>query len=123
MRRTARIVKISNMSLRRAIILGIVVALVHALGVGATAWYVAVSTEGQAALVWVYWMLADLPISLLYALFDGNFLIVHGLLGSIWWCFLVYLLIRGTAALRLKFAGPRSTENRTQRGQKNPNGQ
>jgi hypothetical protein len=75
------------------------VASMHLLGVGVTEWYVSTSPAGQAPMVWVYWAFADFPLSLLYAFLDDSFLIVHGLLGTIWWYFLSVALARCLVAL------------------------
>src|SRR5438094_10301411 len=38
----------------------------HAVLFAATVTYVYLSSAGQAALVWVFWIVADVPVSLLY---------------------------------------------------------
>ena len=71
------------------------VAALHLVGALLTAWYVSVASasSGQAGLVWVFWMLVDLPISFLaYTLSDVGFLFTHALLGSLWWYFLVMVV-------------------------------
>jgi hypothetical protein len=86
------------------------VALLHLLGVLATAWYVAESTDGQAPMVWFFWGIVDLPWSVAYVLFGHGYTIwaqahysghpvlaqllylphwLHGIVGTVWWYFLI----------------------------------
>jgi hypothetical protein len=98
-----------------------IVAGLHLAGVVATAFYVAQSSEGQAPLVWVYWAFIDLPWSLAYLLqgpgygswveahSGGHPLIaqllyfphlLHGIIGTVWWYFLVLLIGKLVGAVR-----------------------
>ena len=97
--RTARIALNSSMSSKKIYWFAAGAASMHLLGVGVTEWYVSTSSAGQAPMVWVYWAFADFPLSLLYAFLDDSFLIVHGLLGTIWWYFLTVVLARCLVAL------------------------
>jgi hypothetical protein len=84
-----------------------VAAGIHLACVALTAWYVSAlsQTSGQAVLLWVYWLLIDFPVSLLgYFLFDGQFFLVHAVIGSLWWFFLVLVIARIVQALRRRFA-------------------
>jgi hypothetical protein len=81
----------------------IVVAIFHLLGVILTAWYVSTAeqTSGQAVLVWALWGIVDLPVSFLgYFLLDGQFFLVHGVIGTLWWFFLITVITRIVQALR-----------------------
>jgi hypothetical protein len=88
------------------------VAVAHLLGVVATAWYVSESTDGQAPMVWAYWAFIDLPWSLAYFFGHGyggwaeahsashpvlaQLLyfphLLHAVVGTLWWYFLVRLV-------------------------------
>jgi hypothetical protein len=71
------------------------VAGVHLLGVLLTALYVSKSPDGQAPLVWAYWLFIDLPWSLpLWQLMSGSFVLIHGIIGTAWWYVLVLLVGR-----------------------------
>ena len=97
------------------------VAVVHLLGVVATAWYVAQSTDGQAALVWGYWAVIDFPWSLAYVLVGHGYTgwaeahsvshpllaqllyfphLLHGVVGTVWWYCLVLLIGKLVSRLR-----------------------
>jgi hypothetical protein len=99
------------------------VAVVHLLGVTATAWYVAQSTDGQAPMVWVYWAVIDFPWSLAYVLFGHGYTgwaeihsashpilaqllyfphLLHGVVGTVWW----YSLVRLIGKLVIRIRGP-----------------
>ena len=85
--------------------LPLLTAALHAALFTATVAYVYLSSAGQAALVWVLWAIADLPVSLLYfaapwysrlvrGVVAGHTLlehvlylphVIHGLLGTAWW--------------------------------------
>jgi hypothetical protein len=86
------------------------VAGVHLLGVLLTALYVSKSPDGQAPLVWAYWLFIDLPWSFpLWQLMSGSFVLIHGVIGTAWWYVLVLLVGRLIAfaksrAARLKAA-------------------
>ena len=74
-----------------------IVAALHVVGAVLTAWYVSVAshTDGQAVLVWVYWMVIDFPVSFLsYQLLDVQPVIVHAIFGSFWWFVLAAVLTR-----------------------------
>jgi hypothetical protein len=89
-----------------------IVAAVHLVGVVLTAWYVSVAsqTSGQAVLVWVYWGFIDFPISFLaYSLLNGQFFLAHALIGTLWWFFLVAVIVRIIQALRGR-AGVRTSD-------------
>jgi hypothetical protein len=98
--RTARNAMGDSMLPKQARQFATIVAGMHLLGVGATEWYVSTSPVGQAPMVWLYWAFADFPVSLLYALLDDSFLIVHGVLGTIWWYFLTAVIVRCLIALK-----------------------
>lgn len=94
--------------------LGITFAAIHFLGVLLTAWMVAHSSS-WAGVVWMIWAVIDLPLSLAYlpAMLDyfgwvdsldkahpilAQILyfphLFHGLVGTIWWYFLPFLVAR-----------------------------
>jgi len=59
--------------------------------------YISSSSDGQAPLVWVFFAIGDLPVSLIYMLgstrlSDAIYMpyLIHGVLGPAWW----YLLPR-----------------------------
>ena len=80
-------------------------ASVHLLGVLLTALYVSRSSEGQAPLVWAYWLFIDLPWSLpLWQLMNGSFVLIHGVIGTAWWYLLVLLIGRLIAFAKAKAA-------------------
>ncbi len=69
---------------------GAVVGVLHLLLVALTAWYVSAAESVQADVVWVFWALIDFPVSLLgYSLFGLQVFLVHAVIGSLWWFFLV----------------------------------
>jgi hypothetical protein len=69
------------------------VATVHLLGVLLTQYYVSTSSDGQASLVWAYWMFIDLPWSMpLWEQVGGKLVLIHGVVGTIWW-YLIALFI------------------------------
>ena len=80
------------MVLRKTYLVAAIVALAHLIAVGATAWYESSSDAGQAPMVWVYWAFIDFPVSLLYASLNDSVLIVHGIIGTLWWFVLLVLL-------------------------------
>ena len=91
------------MASKRIHSIALVVAGVHLLGVLLTAWCVSASTEGQAPLVWVYWMMLDLPWSLLLVqLIGSNFIVIHGIVGTMWWYFLAILVARLALLVKAK---------------------
>ena len=94
--------------------IGIALGAIHLVLYIALLCYVAVDTEAQAPLIGIYFLFADLPISLLdflqthayslwlgrvsadssllrYVLFIPNF--VHAVLGTAWWYFIPRLLL------------------------------
>jgi len=74
-------------------------------GVLLTAWYVSGSSDGQAPLVWAYWMFIDLPWSLpLWQLMGGRFVLIHGVICTAWWYLLVLLIGRLIVFARAKAA-------------------
>jgi hypothetical protein len=78
---------------------------VHIVLVVLTAWYVSVAsqTSGQAVLVWIYWGAIDFPISFLsYFLLNGHFFLAHALIGTLWWFFLVAIIVRIFKAMRFR---------------------
>ena len=78
---------------KRNHVIAAAVASAHLLGVLLTAWYVSGSSEGQAPLVWAYWMFIDLPWSLpLWQLMNGSFIFIHGVVGTAWWYLLIVLI-------------------------------
>jgi hypothetical protein len=88
-------------------------AALHAVLFAMTVIYVYTSTDGQAALVWTFWYVPDLPLSLLYMVapsysqwFDNVIVgraiiehilylphVIHGLLGTAWWYLMPRLVI------------------------------
>jgi hypothetical protein len=83
------------------------VAAAHLLGVLLTEYYVSGSSDGQAPLVWVYWMFIDLPWSLpLWELMSGKLILIHGVIGTVWWYLLTIFIERLIAFVRTK--APRS---------------
>jgi hypothetical protein len=117
---------------RRVQRVALVVAALHLLGVIVTAIYINASTEGQAPFVWIYWAFVDLPWSLAYLLagpvyahwFEAHtgghplaaqFLyfpyLLHGIVGTIWWYFLVVIV----GKLIDRFRGRRSRPNAERR--------
>src|SRR6202163_2352317 len=80
----------SSMTSKRTHMVAAAVAGVHLLGVLLTALYVSKSPDGQAPLVWAYWLFIDLPWSLpLWQLMSGSFVLIHGVIGTAWWYVLV----------------------------------
>jgi hypothetical protein len=93
------------------------VAVIHSGLFLLTFLYVEQSTDGQAAMVWIYWVPVDFPISLVYFVLPmgaysqwldsisefSPFLarifylphFVHGILGVVWWYFLALVISRG----------------------------
>ncbi len=91
------------MATKRIHVIATAVAGAHLLGVLLTAWYVSVSSEGQAPLVWAYWMFIDLPWSLpLWQLMSGSFVLIHGVVGTAWWYLIVRLIGRLIAFAKTK---------------------
>lgn len=109
---------------RQVMRLPIVTASVHLALFALTVVYVYTSTDGQAPLVWVLWMVPDFPLSLLhlvgptysrlvhslvprdswldYVLYLPHLL--HGLLGTLWWYLMprvVVTIVRGAKAKRV----------------------
>ena len=98
--------------------LPLITAAVHAVLFATTVAYVYASPDGQAALVWVLWLIPDLPVSLLemfaspYSRWIHSFVardslvnyfvyaphVIHGLLGTLWW----YLMPRGVLTVVAK---------------------
>ena len=76
------------------------VAVIHIEGVGVTYWYVATSSDGQAVLVWSYWVFIDFPFSLPLWVLSDSFVFIHGIVGTIWWFTLVFLFVPALAKLR-----------------------
>jgi hypothetical protein len=108
MRRTAQRAA-NSMTLKRTQVTAAAVAGVHLLGVLLTALYVSRSTDGQAPLVWAYWMFIDLPWSLpLWQLMSGRFVLIHGVIGTAWWYLLVLFVGRLVASARAKAARSRA---------------
>jgi hypothetical protein len=99
-----RIVRAAKSSalVKRIFVVAIAVALLHLAGVLWTASYVSHSLEGQAPLVWAYWIFIDLPWSLLPI---ESPLLVHGLIGTVWWCVLVVILSRAATNVVAFFRG------------------
>jgi len=98
----------------------VAVAVVHLLGVVATAWYVAQST-GQAPMVWAYWAFIDFPWSLAYVVVGHGYTgwaethsvshpllaqllyfphLLHGVVGTVWWYCLVLLIGKVVTRIR-----------------------
>jgi hypothetical protein len=74
----------------RNVLFGLGASAIHLAGVLLTAVYVSKSADGQAPMVWVLWLFADLPWSfLLLDLLTGRWFIIFGLIGSLWWFVLV----------------------------------
>ena len=91
------------MATQRLHVIAVIVAGVHLLGASLTAWYVSGSSEAQAPLVWIYWMFIDLPWSLpLWELMNSSFFVIHGVIGTVWWYFLVVLIGKLVAFVRSK---------------------
>lgn len=79
------------MSTKRTIrLVAVAVAAVHLIGVLLTCWYVAHSAEGQSPLAWTYWMVIDLPWSIIVSDAANAYvpIFVHGVVGTVWWYFL-----------------------------------
>jgi hypothetical protein len=88
-----------------------IAAIVHLVCVVLTGWYVSVLAQrsGQADLLWVYWTFIDFPVSLLgYSLTDNRIFLTHALIGTLWWFFLVAVIVRIIQALRGRSSGVRS---------------
>ena len=82
---------------RQAYRVASIVAGTHLVGAVLTAWYVSVAEQhsGQAVMVWAFWALIDIPISLVgYELLDGHVAMLHIFVGSLWWFFLAAVLTR-----------------------------
>ena len=98
------------MAAKRIYVVAAGVAAAHLLGVLLTAWYVSGSSEGQAPLVWIYWMFIDLPWSLpLWQLMTGSFVLIHGVIGTAWWYLLVILIGRVIAFAKTKMTRSRAS--------------
>lgn len=84
------------MKLERNHLIAAILAGLHLLGVLLTALYVSGSADGQAPLVWAYWMFVDMPWSLpLWQLMEGRFILIHGVIGTAWW----YAVVLGVGRL------------------------
>src|SRR5258706_13665722 len=91
------------------------VAIVHFVAVVAIACYVELSTDGEAALIWVRWSYIDYPISLAYGLVGAQYAdwvlsfmpahpvlaqllyfpnLLHGIVGTMWWYVVVSVFCR-----------------------------
>jgi len=93
----------SNMVSKRTHAIAAAVAAAHLLGVFLTQYYVSTSSDGQASLVWAYWMFIDLPWSLpLWELMNGKFLLIHGVAGTAWWYLLILIIGRLVAFIRTR---------------------
>ena len=88
-------------------LIGTVLAIVHLLAFSAFVLYLHQSGEGQAILLWALWLPVDFPVSLIVlAGFEllppddsiGSAMrralpyLVHGILGTLWWYFLPFLV-------------------------------
>ena len=85
------------MPFRGAYRIAAIVAAVHIVGAALTAWYVSAveQTSGQAGMIWAFWTIIDLPVSFLsYELLDVQPVIVHVVIGSLWWFVLAVVLTR-----------------------------
>jgi len=83
------------MKLKLNHLIATILAGLHLLGVLLTTFYVSNSADGQAPLVWAYWMFLDMPWSLpLWQLMDGRFFLIHGVIGTAWWYALALLVWR-----------------------------
>ena len=70
--------------------IGAVVGVSHLLLVALTAWYESAAESVQAGVVWIFWAVIDFPVSLWgYSLFGLQFLLVHAVIGSLWWLILI----------------------------------
>jgi hypothetical protein len=97
-----------------ALVTGLIFASVHIALFAMTLIYTITSHDGQASLVWIFWVIADLPVGLLDLLPGKNFMlwldslsktspaaayllyppyVVHGLIGTLWWYFIPRLLL------------------------------
>ncbi|MGH8307177.1 MAG: hypothetical protein ACRER0_02805 [Gammaproteobacteria bacterium] len=106
---------------KKSHVIGVILASLHLVGVCLTIWYIAVSTVGQASLVWAFWALIDFPWSLAYLLSGPAYAhwvealssahpflaqvmyfphILHVLIGTIWWYFLPILVAKLMAMIR-----------------------
>lgn len=77
-------------------------AVFHLVAFIAFAFYVksVYARDGQAQLLWIYWMVVDFPVSLLLLLAKAvgfrsysTIYVVFGLFGTIWWYFLPNVFI------------------------------
>ena len=90
---------------RQAYRVASIVAGTHVVGAVLTAWYVSVAEQhsGQAVMVWAFWALIDIPVSLIgYELLDGHVAMLHIFVGSLWWFFLAAVLTRLIQAAPMK---------------------
>jgi len=86
-------------SLRLASIVGVIHLALAVLT--AVVVHVMEGQSGQAIMVWAPWAIIDIPISLIaYIVLSGNYLVIHGVIGSLWWFFLVAVISSGVRALR-----------------------
>lgn len=82
-----------------------IIAIAHVIGAALTGWYVSVAeqTSGQAPMIWAIWMIIDLPVSFLsYELLDLQPVVVHTVIGSLWWFFLALVVTRISQSMRRK---------------------
>lgn len=85
-------------------IFGVILALFHTCLLLYTFYYVNAIEAGtaQIQLVWVFWLIIDFPISIfmILHLFLGGYvevfsiLLIHGLIGTIWWFLLPTLVVK-----------------------------
>jgi hypothetical protein len=96
-----------------------IIAIVHVAGAALTAWWVSVAaqTSGQAPMIWIVWMLIDFPVSFLsYELLDASPIIVHVIIGSLWWFFLGMVFARIFQTPRTSSAPSNNALERTRNG-------
>jgi uncharacterized membrane protein YjdF len=102
--------------------LPLVTAALHAALFAATVIYIYTSSDAQAALVWLLWVVPDFPVSLLhrfaptYSRWVHTFVardsfvdylvygphVIHGLLGTLWWYLMPRFVIALVARRRVK---------------------
>lgn len=82
---------------------GLVFASVHLFFFVGYVFYVAsvAQRDGQAQLLWIFWLLIDFPVSLLIFVAQSigltsvkTIYFIHGGLGTIWWYFLPSIIFR-----------------------------